>query len=113
MCTSLAAVSLAAGASGATYLVAGVSRCVPTEDEPSSGRILLFGLRDRRLILLGEHAVAGAVYSVAALRGHLAAAINSTVLYIRVSSSGDATGTFNFENGSGGFFVFFVCQAAF
>jgi hypothetical protein len=53
------------------------------EEEPSSGRILLFSIQDNHsLYLVGEIEVDGCVYSIAAMsEGLVAAGINSKVSF--------------------------------
>ena len=64
-----------------SYFVVGTAYVLPSEDEPSAGRLLLFKLLDnRRLMLLSEHSVKGCVYSMSLYeKDKIIAGINSFV----------------------------------
>lgn len=51
----------------------------PSRVESDEGRILTFSIADRKLILLSEHAVSGAVFTLQELGGRLIATINGKV----------------------------------
>lgn len=61
------------------YFVAGTAFAIPSEPEPTQGRILVFQVVDRKLVLLSETATNGAVFALAELDGKLVATVNSKV----------------------------------
>lgn len=61
------------------YFVVGTAILVPDEPEPSRGRILAFSVSDRKLKLISEKEVKGAVYSMCSFNTGLLAGINSKV----------------------------------
>ena len=65
------------------YFCVGTAFCLPTEMEPTSGRILVFAVRDRALVLAAEREVKGAVYNLSAMAGRLLAGINSKLELFR------------------------------
>ncbi|KAJ4458180.1 putative DNA damage-binding protein 1 [Paratrimastix pyriformis] len=70
----------APAAGGQRYLVAGTGFCLPTEQESSKGRILVFRCEGHRLELVAEKEVRGAVYALAELEGKLLATVNNKVV---------------------------------
>ncbi|KAJ3405441.1 DNA damage-binding protein 1a [Chytridiales sp. JEL 0842] len=78
-------------ASSFSYLVVGTAWALPTEEEPSKGRILVFKVVDSsespKLKLCGELEVGGCVYSLISLKGAIVAGINSKVQVFEISDS--------------------------
>ncbi len=73
----------------APYFVVGTATVLPTESEPSRGRVLVFGVTDRKLVLAAEKEVKGAVYALNAFNGKLLASVNSRVLLLRWGGTPD------------------------
>jgi len=77
------------------YIVIGTAVVIPEEQEASQGRILVFEIlgekegEDRRLNLIIEKDAKGAVYSLAAMNGKLAAGVGSKVQIYRVTNEKD------------------------
>jgi hypothetical protein len=90
---------------GTSYLVAGVALCLASEDEPTQGRVIVFEVRDKALVRVGQLPVAGGVYALASLRGNIVASIGSIILYIKATPKHDEGGTYKLEIGV------FVCCA--
>lgn len=62
-----------------SYFAVGTAYVVPTESEPTKGRVLLFSVAERKLSLVCELEVKGSVYSMSALNGKLLITVNSRV----------------------------------
>ena len=62
-----------------SYVVVGTGVALPDEDEPSSGRLMLFYIEEGRLELVSELEMKGCVYSIATISGSLIAAVNASV----------------------------------
>lgn len=71
------------------YFVVGTGRVLGTEEEPMSGRILIFEIENDKLNLCCIFGTRGAVYCLAPLRGKLVAGINSRVVVFSVSKADD------------------------
>lgn len=74
---------------GPEYYVVGVAEVLVEEDEPSIGRILIFEVVNRKLVLVTALKVRGAVYSLQAFHGGLLAGINSTLLFLTLNAARD------------------------
>jgi len=61
------------------HVVVGTAYIVPTDHEPSKGRILVFSIIEQKFVLDVQFEVQGAVYSLDSFNGKLLAAINSKV----------------------------------
>eukprot|EP00953_Heterococcus_sp_UTEX-ZZ885_P034400 17820-Heterococcus_DN1.PRE.1 len=65
------------------YIVVGTAYIKEDEDEPSTGRLLAFGIEgegaQRKVTLIAETEMSGAVYCLGSLRGKLVAGCNSSV----------------------------------
>lgn len=64
------------------YFVVGTAYAMPTEEEPTKGRILVFSVSDntnKNIKLITEKSVKGAVYALESFNGKLLATINSKV----------------------------------
>jgi DNA damage-binding protein 1 len=61
------------------YYVIGTAYAIPTEAEPTKGRLLVFSVVDHKLKFIHELTTTGAVYSLNSFNGNLLAGINSTV----------------------------------
>jgi len=61
------------------YYVVGTAYALPNELEPMKGRIIVYRVNERKLQVVTELEVRGAVYSLEALSGKLLAGINSKV----------------------------------
>lgn len=62
-----------------SYFVFGTAFILPTESEPSRGRVLVFSVVERKLSLVCEAEVKGCVYSMSPLNGKLLITVNSRV----------------------------------
>lgn len=75
MALSLCSISLGEG--DAVYYVLGTAFAPPDEPEPKEGRIIVFQVRDRKLSIVAEKLVKGAVYVLRSFQGKLSAGINN------------------------------------
>jgi DNA damage-binding protein 1 len=62
-----------------SYYVVGTAYALPSEAEPSRGRLLVLSVQDNNLKLVAELETKGAVYSLASFSGKLLAGVNSKV----------------------------------
>ncbi len=67
------------GLDSTPYLVVGTGIALPTDDEPLTGRVLVFKVAKKKLVLVNELEVPGCTYSIASLHGKLVAGVNSKV----------------------------------
>lgn len=74
--------------SNAVYYVVGTAFALPTEEEPSRGRILVFSAGGQRLQIVAEVDTRGAVYSLEAFNGKILAGINSRVALYGLAGNG-------------------------
>jgi DNA damage-binding protein 1 len=77
----LATSILSATLDGIEYIIVGTGYALPEDDEPSSGRILVFTLT-KTLDFVCELSVNGCVYSLATLGQKVVAAVNSKVMLL-------------------------------
>lgn len=68
----------------ASYFAVGTAFIIPTESEPTKGRVLIFSVAERKLSLVCELEVKGCVYSMSALSGKLLITVNSRVRLVHV-----------------------------
>jgi len=80
------------------YFVVGTAFVLPTEAEPSKGRILVFSVFDNKLYLAAEKPVAGSVYSLNDFNGKLLAGINSKVQLFSWKDTEDGAHELSFES---------------
>ena len=70
-----------------SYFAVGTAFILPTESEPTRGRVILFSITERKLTLVCELDVKGSVYSMSALNGKLLVNVNSKVRQFAVHIS--------------------------
>jgi len=72
------------------FMSPGTAFALPTEDEPSRGRILVFNVSEAKsLKLVTEKEVKGAVYSLEPFNGKVLAAVNSKVILLKLADTDD------------------------
>ena len=71
------------------YYAVGATEVKEDEPEPTRGRILVFQIVNKKLVLRASRKVNGAVYSLASFRGGLLAGISSTLLLLTYTSTRD------------------------
>jgi len=64
------------------YFVVGTALALPSEDEPTKGRILVFSVTENKLRLEAETTVRGAVYCICDFNGKILAGVNSKVFFV-------------------------------
>ena len=74
---------------GPTYYVVGTAFALPTEEEPTRGRIVVLSVVDQRLHVIAEVDTRGAVYSMEAFQGKVLVGINSRVALFRLTDQGN------------------------
>lgn len=79
------------GDSSTEYVVVGTTFELPNEEDPKKGRILIFAVRENRLVLVCEHQVSGATYSLCPFDGRIVAGVNSLVIVFSLKE--DASGS--------------------
>jgi DNA damage-binding protein 1 len=65
-----------------SFVAVGTGLALPDEDEPTSGRLLLFSIEGGKLELVCELEIKGCMYSIATIGGSLIAAVNASVSLI-------------------------------
>lgn len=67
------------------FILLGTAFALPDETEPSQGRLLVFSIDGRRLTLVAEQVLGGALYSIGTLsRGEIVCSVNSSVEVYRL-----------------------------
>lgn len=97
--------------SSTEYLVVGTVYELPNEEDPSSGRILIFRIIDSRIVLVAEQAVNGAVYSLCSFNGKLLAGVNAFVIGYSFSERTDGVFSIIEEGRHVGHIMVFRLQA--
>jgi DNA damage-binding protein 1 len=73
----------------AVFYVVGTAFALPTEEEPTRGRIIVFAAGEQRLQVIAEVDTRGAVYSMESFNGKVLAGINSRVALYKLVDQGN------------------------
>jgi hypothetical protein len=65
------------------YFVVGTAFALPSEDEPTKGRILVFSTAENKLRLEAETTIRGAAYSICDFNGKILAGVNAKVFPLK------------------------------